>query len=131
MDTYENGNEHEIILSPIQLGGSTSLPPKDAVKGTNSKDSVKGTNSNASEESKDDTGEDSQESSCKKPYTDTGMLTKKEFTNTNSVFNIFISFNSSDDKNQPSSTSHRFQLNLCRKELSHVTLKDVVVDGGG
>ena len=68
--------------------------------------------------------------SCKKPFTKPGILTKKEFTNTNSVFNIFISLNSSDDKNQPSSASHRFQLNLCRKELSHATLKDVVVDGG-
>ena len=58
------------------------------------------------------------------------MLTKKEFTNTNSVFNIFISSNSFGDKNHLSSTSHRFQLNLCRKELSHVTLKDVGVDGG-
>ena len=101
MDTYENGNEHEIILSPIQLGGSTSLPPKDPVKGTNS---------NASEESKDETGEDSQESSCKKPYTDPGMLAKKEFTNTSPIFNIFISHNSSDRLNKLCSVSHRLQL---------------------
>ena len=60
MDTYENGKQ-EIILSLIQLSGSRmSLPPKDPVKGTKS---------NASEESKDETGEASQESFCKKPYT--------------------------------------------------------------
>ena len=121
MDTYENGNEHEIILSLIQLSGSTSLPP----------DPGKSTNSNASEQSKNETGVDSQESSCKKPFPEPGMLTKKEFTNTNSVFNIFISSNSFGEKNHLSSTSHRFQLNQCRKERSHVTLKDVVVDEWG
>ena len=121
MDTYENGNEHEIMLSLIQLSGSsTSLPP----------DPGKSTNSNASEKGKDETGVDSHESSCKKPFTEPGMLTKKEFTNTNSVFNIFISSNSFGEKNHLSSTSHRFQLNQCRKERSHVTLKDVVVDEG-
>ena len=97
------------------------MPPKDPVKGTNS---------NASEESKNKTGEDSQESSCKKPYTDPGMLTKKEFTNTSSIFNIFISHNSSDKLNQPSSVSHRLQLKQCIRELSHAVLKDVVVHGG-
>ena len=120
MNTYGNANEHEIILSLIQLNESTSLPP----------DHGKSTNSNANEQSKSETGVTSQEPSCKKPFTEPGMLTKKEFTNTNSVFNIFISSNSFGDKNQLSSTSHRLQLNLCRKELSHVTLKDVVVDGG-
>ena len=121
MDTYENGNEHEIILSPIQLGGSTSLPPKDPVKGSNS---------NASEEDKNKTGEDSQESSCKKPYTDPGMLAKDEYTNTSSIFNIFISHNSSDKLNKLCSVSHRLQLKQCIRELSHAVLKDVVVHGG-
>ena len=120
MDTYENGKQ-EIILSLIQLSGSTSLPPKDPIKGTNS---------NASEESKNKTGEDSQESSCQKPYTDPSMLAKKEFTNTSSIFNIFISHISSDKLNKLCSVSHRLQLKQCVRELSHAVLKDVVVHGG-
>ena len=121
MDTYENGKQ-EIILSLIQLSGSrTSLPPKDPVKGTKS---------NASEESKDETGEASQESSCKKPYTDPGMLAKDEDTNTSSIFNIFISHNSSDKLNKLCSVSHRLQLKQCIRELRHAVLKDVVVHGG-
>ena len=118
MNTYGNANEHEIISSLIQLSESTSLPP----------DPGKSTNSNANEQSKNETGVDSQETACKKPFTEPGMLTKMKFTSTNSVFNIFIIFDSFNDKNQPSSISHHIELSLSRKGLTHVTRKDV---GGG
>ena len=71
MDTYENGNEHEIMLSLIQLSGSsTSLHP----------DPGKSTNSNANEQSKSETGVTSQEPSCKKPFTGPDTLTKMSLT---------------------------------------------------
>ena len=120
MNTYGNANEHEIILSLIQLSESTSLPP----------DHRKSTNSNANEQSKSETGVTSQEPSCKKPFTEPDTLTKNEFNSINSIhiINIFIFFNSFNDKNEPSSVSRFTQLSLSLKGLTHVTHKDV---GGG
>ena len=92
MNTYGNANEHEIILSLIQLSESTSLPP----------DPGKSANSNANEHGKSETGVNSQEPSCKKPFTEPGTLTKKKFNSTNSVHNISILYN---DKNKPSAKS--------------------------
>ena len=118
MNTYGNANEHEIILSLIQLSESTSLPP----------DPGKSANTNANQQSKSETEVTSQEPACKKPFTEPDTLTKNKFNSTNSIHNIFILFNSFNDKNKPSSISRFTQLSLSMKGLIHVTRKDI---GGG
>ena len=118
MDTYENGDEHEIMLSLIQLSGSTSLPPKVPVKGTKS---------NASEENKDETGGTSQQSSCKKPFTDPSTLAKYEYTKASSILHIFHSHNYSVKSNKLSSASNRLKLKQRRENAVAVT--DVVIEG--
>ena len=121
MNTYGNANEHEIILSLIQLSESTSLPP----------DHGKSTNSNANEQSKSETGVTIQEPACKKPFTKPDTLTKNEFNNANSnhIINIFIFLDSFNGKNKPGSASRftQLKLSLSRKGLTHVTH----IDGGG
>ena len=104
MNTYGNANEHEIISSLIQLSESTSLPP----------DPGKSANSNANEQSKSETGVNSQEPSCKKPFTKPGILMKKKFNSTNSIHNILFS---SKIENKPSSVSIFTQLSLSMNEL--------------
>ena len=122
MNIYGNANVHENILSLIQLSESTSLPP----------DHGKSTNSNANEQSKSETGVTSQEPACKKPFTKPDTLTKNEFNNANSnhIINIFIFFDSFNDKNKPGSVSRftQLKLSLSLKGLTHVTHTDV---GGG
>ena len=95
------------------------MPPKDPVKGTKS---------NTSEESEDETGEASQESFCKKPFTDPSTLAKYEYTNASSILYTFNSHNSSDKSNKLSSVSYRLKLKQCIRELSNA-VKDVVIEG--
>ena len=117
MDTYESGKQ-EIILSLIQLSGSRmSLPPKDPVKGTNS---------NTSEESEDETGEASQESFCKKPFTDPSTLAKYEYTKASSILHIFHSHNYSDKSNKLSSVSNRLKL---KQRIRENAVRDAVIEG--
>ena len=112
MDTYENGKQ-EIILSLIQLSGShMSLPPTDPVKGTNS---------NTSEESGDETGEASQESFCKKPFTDPSTLAKYEYTKASSILYIFHSHNNSDKSSKLSSANNRLTLKQRRENAVATT----------
>ena len=80
------------------------MPPKDPVKGTNS---------NTSEESEDETGEASQESFCKKPFTDPSTLAKYEYTNASSILHIFHSHNYSDKSNKLSSVAIALKLKQC------------------
>ena len=111
MNTYGNANEHEIISSLIQLSESTSLPP----------DHGKSTNSNANEQGKSETGVNSQEPACKKPFTEPDTLTKNKFNSTNSIHNILFS---SKIENKPSSVSIFTQLSLSMNGLKHATRKD-------
>ena len=93
------------------------MPPKDPVKGTKS---------NTSEESEDETGEASQESFCKKPFTDPSTLAKYEYTNASSILYIFNSHNSSDKSNKLSSVSNRLKL---KQRIRENAVRDAVIEG--
>ena len=101
-NTYENANEHEIIISLIQLSESTSMPPNP------------GKSANSNEHSKNETEASSQKPSCKMPFIKPGILTKKEFDTRFSSHNNFIAFN-----DKPAAMSNLCELALLTNERKH------------